>query len=150
MAGNILRFFVQRFFRRDRLEDDLHTELESHVALETQERIHRGESPESARASVLREFGNVALVSEVTRDMWGFGWVEEAIQDSRYAIRMLRKSLGLSVTVMLMLALGIGGATAIFTVVNGVLLRPLPFPNSDRLVTIWEVPRKSNIPTWWR
>lgn len=140
MPRNILRFFVQRFFRRNRLEDDLQTELASHLSFETQERIGRGETPESAHASVMREFGNVALVGEVTRDMWGFCWLEEAIQDSRYAIRMLRKSLGLSLTVMLMLALGIGGASAIFTFVDGILLRPLSFPNPKQLVTIWEIP----------
>lgn len=140
MPRNVFRFFVQRFFRRNRSENDLHAELESHLALEAQERIARGESPGSARVSAVREFGNVALVSEVTRDMWGFVWLEEAFQDSRYAVRMLRKSLGLSLTVMLMLALGIGGATAIFTLVDGILLRPLPFPNPKQLVTIWEVP----------
>jgi hypothetical protein len=143
MPRNILKFLIQRFFRRASTERDLQDELASHLAAEIRERVGRGESPEAAREAAMREFGNVGLVSEVTRDMWGFVILEQFVQDVRYGIRMLRKSTGLTIVVTLMLALGIGGVTAIFTFVNGILLRPLPFPSSDRLVTIWEVPPRT-------
>ena len=146
MPRNLLQFFFRRFFRRDSLEHDLGAELESHVAIEVQQRIERGDSAEVARQRALREFGNVGLVSEVTRDMWGFTWLEELVQDSRYAVRMLRKSPALSCTVMLMLALGIGATTTIFSLVNGVLLRPLSFPLPNQLVMLWEVPPQTNKP----
>lgn len=146
MPRNLLQFFFRRFFGRDSLERDLGAELESHVAIEVQQRMERGESAEAARREALRQFGNLGLVSEVTRDMWGFARLEELVQDSRYAVRMLRKSPALSCTVMLMLALGIGATTTIFSLVNGVLLRPLSFPLPNQLVMLWEVPPETHKP----
>jgi putative ABC transport system permease protein len=146
MRRNSIRFFVRRFFCRTASEEDLQAELQSHLELETQQRIERGEPADFARHGALRDFGNVGLVSEVTRDMWGFAWLEEFIADSRYAVRMLRKSAGLSMTVVFMLALGISTTTAIFTLVDGILLRPLQFPAPDQLVMIWEVPPDTKNP----
>jgi hypothetical protein len=90
--------------------------------------------PDVARENALRELGNIGLVTEVTREMWGFAWLEELIQDSRYAVRMLRKSARVSLIVMLMLTLGIGTTTAVFALVQRILLRPLPFPAPDQLI----------------
>ncbi len=143
MPRNHFAFSIRRILHRASAEDDLQAEIESHLAIEIRQRIDRGESPEAARTTALREFGNVGLIAEVTRDKWGLLWLDELIHDARYATRMLRKSPGLSVVVMLMLALGIGATAAIFTFVNSILLHPLPFPAANRLVTIWEVPPKT-------
>ena len=86
------------------------------------------------------------MITEVTRDMWGFAWLDELIVDSRYAVRMLHKSAGLSMIVILMLGLGISTVTAMFTLVESILLRPLPFPSPDQLIMIWEVPPETKKP----
>ena len=150
MSLHALKFFLRRFFSRRNLEKDLQDEIQSHLAAEIHERTERGESPDSAREAVLREFGNTALVEEVTRDMWGFTGLEQLIQDVRFAIRTLRKAPVFMLVALLVLALGIGSTTAIFTAVHAILLRPLAFPDSDRLVALWEVPpetKKSNVVT---
>lgn len=146
MRRNRIQFFVRRFFRRASSEEDLQAELQSHLELDIHQRMERGASADSARHAALRDFGNVGLVTEVTRDMWGFAWLEELIADSRYAVRMLRKSAGPSMIVALMLALGISTVTAMFTLVESILLRPLPFPSPDQLAMIWEVPPETKKP----
>jgi putative ABC transport system permease protein len=104
-----------------------------------QERIERGETAEEAEASVRREFGNVGLIKEVTREAWGLVWLEQFIQDVGYGLRRLRRELGFTAVAVLTLALGIGANTAIFSVVNAVLLRPLKYPNAERIVAIQEL-----------
>jgi putative ABC transport system permease protein len=146
MNRNRIRFFIDRFFRRPQAEEDLEEELQSHLGLEVRQRIERGESADSARQAALREFGNVGLIGDVTRDKWGFAWLEELARDCQYAVRMLRKSAGLSMIVIVTLALGISTTTAIFTLVERILLRPLPFPSPDELVMIWEVPPNTQKP----
>ena len=146
MKRNCLQFFVRRFFRRARSEEDLQAELQSHLQLDVRGRMERGESADSARNAALRDFGNVGLVTEVTHDMWGFAWLEELIADTRHALRVLRKSAGLSMIVVLLLAVGISTTTGIFTLVERILLRPLPFPYPDELVMMWEVPPETKKP----
>ena len=132
---------------RKRKDDELETEIQHHIELAVRERVERGESPEEARAKVLREFGNVALVQEVTREMWTGASLALLIQDLRFGLRMLLKSPGFSLVVILTLALGIGATTAIFSVVYGVVLRPLPFGDSERLVAIWtHTPQVDRLP----
>lgn len=125
-------------WRRRRRDEELSEELQGHLRMAIRDRIARGESPEEAADSARREFGNVDLVAEVTRDMWGWRWLDQFARDVRHTLRTMRRSPGYTAIVVLTLALGIGANTAIFTIVNAVLLEPLPYPDSGRLVVVWE------------
>lgn len=107
------------------------------------ERRERGESAEESRQAARREFGNVGLVQEVTRDAWGWRWLEDFAADLRYGVRAMAKSRGFTLVAILTLALGIGANTAIFSVVDSALLRPLSYPQADRLYSIHEI-----VPQW--
>jgi len=124
----------------------LDEELRSHLAMAIQDRIDRGESPEHAVAAARREFGNVLLVRETVRDMWGWTPIEQFWQDLGYAGRALWKARAFTVAAVLTLSLGIGANTAMFSVVRAVILRPLPFAEPDRLVAVNEMDLRSATP----
>jgi len=124
------------FLFRRRRERELSEEIRSHFDMAVEERIERGQSREEAERAVRREFGNEVHVREVTRMMWGGMWLDRLAQDLRFGVRSLVRDRGFAFVAVLTLGLGIGVTTAMFTVVNGVLLRPLPFFEPDRLVSV--------------
>ena len=144
MAMNSLRFVFRRFFRRAQLERELNDELASHIAMEANLRMQEGESPEAARQAALRQFGNFELVAEVTRGKWGLAWLEQALNDVRYAARGFVRTPLFSAIVIATLALGIGSSTTIFSLLYGILLHALPFPESNRLMILGELPPKTS------
>lgn len=117
---------------------DLERELQSDLDLEEEEQRDLGLPPEQVRSAARRAFGNTTFIREQTHETWGVALFERLGQDIRYAMRQLWRSPAFSVVIVLMLALGIGATTAIFTLVYDVMLRPLPFANADRLVTVEE------------
>jgi len=119
--------------------DDLDEEIRGHLAISVKERIDRGEDPDAARLAALKEFGNVTLTRETIRRVWQPAWFDSAerfARDLRFAFRALLRAKGLAVTVVVTLALGIGANAAIFSVVRGVLLRPLVNRDEDRLIYV--------------
>ena len=117
---------------------DLERELQSDLELEEEEQRERGLSPEEARSAARRAFGNPTLIREQTRAVWTWKWIEQLVRDLKYGARTLLRSPGFSIVSVLVMALGIGATTSLFTMVRAVLLRPLPFRDSGKLVMLYE------------
>ena len=122
--------------RRKRMMEDLDQDIRDHIERETQDNIERGMPPDEARYAALRKFGNVARVKEDAWELWSMVWLEQLWQDIRYGLRMLAKNPGLTSVAVLTLALGIGPNTAIFTLIDGLLLRSLPVEKPYELVLL--------------
>ncbi len=111
------------FQRRKR---ELQEEIDAHLQMAIADRVARGETAETARQAAAREFGNIPLVQDVTREMWGQGWLEQLGRDVRYALRQLRKSPGYTITATAMLAVAICANSTVFSWIDGTMLRPIP------------------------
>src|ERR1700676_3344067 len=119
-----MKWFPSFGFQRRKRE--LQEEIDAHLRMAIADRVARGETAETARQAAAREFGNIPLVQDVTRDMWGQAWLEQLGRDVRYALRQLRKSPGFSITATAMLAVAICANSTIFSWIDGTMLRPIP------------------------
>jgi putative ABC transport system permease protein len=125
-------------FHHRHVESLMDAEMRDHVEREVVERIRNGAAPDEARRTALRDFGGLERFKEEGRDARGGRLTEDFLQDARYAVRVLRRNPGFTAATVLTFALGVGLTTTIFTVVHGVLLRPLPYASPDQLVVLWE------------
>src|SRR5712664_2838509 len=135
---------VGGLFRKAQYDTDLSSELESHLRMHIEENLRAGMSPEEARRQALIKLGGVEQTKEMVRERRGLPILEIVLRDLRFGARMLVKNAGFTLVAVFTLALGIGATTAIFSVVYGVLLRPLPYPKPDQIFQLWEVNAKGN------
>ncbi|MEJ7617867.1 MAG: ABC transporter permease [Pyrinomonadaceae bacterium] len=144
----MLREFFYRIgalFHRSKLDREMDEEMQYHLERETEENLRRGMNPEDARRSALRSFGGVLKAKEQSRDERGLRPLEDIWMDLRYGVRSLRKNPGFTLTAVLTLALCLGANLTIFAVVDSILLRPLPFPDADQLVTVFNTYPKAGV-----
>ena len=135
---------LSNFFTNSKVEAELEREIAAHLSLLEDEFLLKGMAPEEARLAARRAYGGVEQAKQLHRDERSYQGLAQTIQDTRYTFRQLRNSPGFTITVVLMLAFGLGSTTAIFSIVEGVLLRPLPFPNPDRLVVLTDILQGAN------
>jgi putative ABC transport system permease protein len=129
---------VRGLMHRSKVEGELEEEMSEHVEMQAQENLRGGMSREEARSVALREFGSRESIRQECREQRSGRWLEDVAQDARFGIRQLCRNPGFTTVAVLTLALGIGANTAVFSVIHGVLLKPLPYPAQERLVTLWE------------
>src|SRR5881394_2658055 len=130
---------LRALFQNRKLDAEMDEEMRSHIEMQTQENIEAGMNPEEARYAALRQFGWVESIKETCREGRRVNWIEHLIQDIHYGLRMLRRNPSSTVMAVLILALGIGGNTAVFSVVDKAILNPIPGKESDKLITLQEL-----------
>jgi predicted permease len=128
---------IRQVFTRRRRYDDLSVSIEEHIEEKIEDLVEGGMARPEAEKAARREFGNVALIQERSREVWQWQAIESILADLKHTLRRLRKSPGFAVTVILTLAIGIGANTAMFSVINSILIKPLPYPRSGELVALW-------------
>lgn len=128
--------FWRRLFRKRELPNDIADELDAHLAIETRQLTESGLSPQQAEAQARQSFGNLTHTAETLYQSWGFEWLDRLRQDVRYAVRSLLQKPGFAIAAVLSLALGIGATTAVFAIADTIFLRPLPYPEPDRLLWV--------------
>ena len=134
---DIVRLRLRSLARRNRVEEDLDKELRFHLDQQVAENLAAGMPPAEARRAAIRKLGGVAQIQEECRDMRRTDHIETFGRDLRYALRSLAKTPGFTAVILLTLALSIGANSAIFSVIHGVLLRPLPYPEANRIVRLF-------------
>ncbi len=128
---------LTQLFSRNRRYNDLSVSIQEHIAERADELVEDGMPRAQAEQSARREFGNIALIQQRSREAWQWSTIESLLADLKFTFRRLLKAPGFTFTVLVTLAIGIGANTAVFTVVNSVLLKPLPYPDSGRIVSLW-------------
>src|SRR5277367_2082037 len=142
---NALRIRFRALVYRDQLDRDLEDELRFHLEMKAAANLESGAPAGEARARAVREFGNSTTLKEISREMFGFGSLENLVRDLRYAARNLRHNIGFTATIIVTLALGIGANTAIFSLINAVMLRRLPVTAPEQLVSVGDPSRTGSL-----
>jgi predicted permease len=141
-----VRMRLRALVRSDAVDRELADEMRAHVDRLVDEHIARGLTPAAAREAARREFGPVVQLVEESRDARGISWLVNAAHDGLYGVRLMRRSPGFAVATVLTVMLGIGATTAMFSIVYGVLLQPLPYGDPQRLVSLWSTAPKRGLP----